>query len=108
MSERSFKSYKTESTITRMYLNSKSKFQESCSDQRWYHPINNLICRAEQLVFAGTILLNKKFSTLIASFLEDRPTMVLFLLKFTQVIQRLPIVRISGHYLETQLKKLYK
>lgn len=108
VSEYSFKSAHTESTIGRLYFFGKSKFQSTCSELPWYHKINNVLSRCEQSIYAVTLLINNSVTQYTVSFLQEHPSVVLLLLRITWLIQKLPILSGVGYTLNDQLKTIYK
>ena len=106
-SEYSFKSAQTESTVARLYSHGKSKFQSTCSDLPWYHSFNNALCKVEQAIFAISLIINDSCRNFTVRFLQNHPTLVLLLLKVSNIIGKLPFCYRLGNWLHFRLKTIY-
>eukprot|EP00835_Amoeboradix_gromovi_P001761 NODE_87_length_21935_cov_0.397142.p12 type:complete len:115 gc:universal NODE_87_length_21935_cov_0.397142:9354-9010(-) len=106
VSEYSFKSVHTESTLGRIYSMGKNKFQNNCSDLPWYHIINNTLSKLEQAIFAFTILVNTSLMNYIVQFLQNHPTLVLLLIKVVSMFSTFGFPGISSRLLN-HLRLIY-
>ena len=108
ISEFSYKSYQTESTVAKLYNASKHKFQSTCSDLPWYHSINNALSKLEQFIFAFTIVLQNRVVIAISTSLQNHPTVILLLLKVFSILNQLPFISQYSIVLTNTLKRIYK